>query len=147
MESYKSDAQRIACDINTVYSKLSNPAVFQAQIDANRDNLPPEAIENLDKVKFEADAIAIESPMGPLRLAVNNEQCQEPNRIVYSAAQSPVAFNMVIELQPCGEQETTSIAALELDLPQFMRAMVGGQLKQAADKFGELLAKLPYSSL
>ena len=147
MESYKSQEQVIACDIDTIYDKLSNPAIFEAQINAHRDRLPQEAIANLDKVKFEPDAIVVESPMGPLRLAVDANQCQRPGRIVYSAAQSPVAFNMVIELQPDGEGQTRSVAALELDIPLFMRAMVGSQLKQAADKFGEMLAQLPYASL
>ena len=147
METYKSNEQRINCDINTIFSKLSNPSIFKAQIDANRDRLPQEAIDNLDKVQFEDDAIAIESPMGPLRLAVNHEQSAMPNRIVYSAAQSPVAFNLVIDLKEAGEQETDSVTALELDIPIFMRAMVGGKLKEAAAKFGEMLAKLPYASL
>ena len=147
METYKSNPQRIGCDIDTVYSKLSSPAVFRAQIEANLDRLPEEARANLDKVQVEEDAIAIESPMGQLRLAVDHEQSQMPGRVVYTAAQSPVKFNMVIDLHPVGEQETESVAALQLDLPLMMRAMVGGQLQQAAVKFGEMLAQLPYQNL
>lgn len=147
MDTYKSQAQRIACDINTIYSKLSSPAVFKAHIDANRDQLPEEAIANLDKVQFEDDAIAIESPMGQLRLVVDHENCNEPNCIVYTAAQSPVAFNMAINLNDMGNGETESIATLELDIPIFLRAMVGKQLEQAAEKFGEMLAQLPYAAL
>lgn len=147
MDSYKSQPQRIACDINTIYNKLSSPAVFKAQIDAHRHQLPDEAQANLDKVQFLDDAIAIESPMGQLKLAVDPEQSQAPQRVVYTAAQSPVKFNMVIELTALSEQETESQAALELDLPIFMRAMVSNQLEQAASKFGEMLAQLPYNAL
>ncbi|MBR6282839.1 MAG: hypothetical protein IKR25_00905 [Muribaculaceae bacterium] len=147
METYKSNPQRIGCDINTIFSKLSSPAVFRAQIEAHRDQLPEEARANLDKVQFEDDAIAIESPMGQLRLAVDQEQSQVPNRVVYTAAQSPVKFNMVIELNALDDQLTESVAALQLDLPIFMRAMVGKQLEQAAAKFGEMLAQLPFQNL
>ncbi|MBQ7690567.1 MAG: hypothetical protein IJT30_05145 [Muribaculaceae bacterium] len=147
METYKSNPQRIGCDIDTIFSKLSSPAVFRSQIEAHLDQLPEEARANLEKVQFEDDAIAIESPMGQLRLAVDHEQSQTPNRVVYTAAQSPVRFNMVIDLNPVGEQETESVAALQLDLPLMMRAMVGKQLEQAAAKFGEMLAQLPYQSL
>ena len=147
METYKSNPQRIACDIDTIYSKLSSPSVFKEQIEANIDRLPDEARANLEKVQFDDDAIAIESPMGQLRLAVDREQSQAPGRVVYTAAQSPVRFNMVIDLKPLSEQETESQASLQLDLPIFLRAMVGGQLEQAASKFGELLAQLPYQSL
>ena len=147
METYKSQAQRISCDINTIYSKLSSPSVFKAHIDANRDRLPEEALANLDKVQFEDDAIAIESPMGQMRLAVDHDKCSMPDRIVYTAAQSPVGLNMIISLTDLGNGETESIAALELDLPPFLRAMVNKQLKQAADKFGEMLTQLPYAAL
>ena len=147
METYKSQAQRISCDIDTIYAKLSSPAIFKAHIDANRDRLPEEALANLDKVQLEDDAIAIESPMGQLRLVVDREKCNMPDRIVYTAAQSPVGFNMAISLTDLGNGETESVAALELDLPPFLRAMVGKQLKEAADKFGEMLAQLPYAAL
>ncbi|MBO4871729.1 MAG: hypothetical protein J5565_07105 [Muribaculaceae bacterium] len=147
MDSYKSEPQRIACDINTIFDKLSSPTVFRNQIDAHLHQLPEEAKANLDKVEFLDDAIAIESPMGPLKLAVDHEHSQAPNRIVYTAAQSPVKFNLTIELEPISEQETQSMAALELDLPFFMKAMVNKQLEQAASKFGEMLAQLPYTAL
>ncbi len=147
METYKSNPQRIDCDIDTIFSKLASPAVFRSHIEANLDRLPDEARANLDKVQFLDDAIAIESPMGQLRLAVDAEQSQAPGRVVYTAAQSPVRFNMVIELNAIDGQHTESVAALQLDLPMFMRAMVGNQLEQAAAKFGEMLAQLPYQSL
>lgn len=147
METYKSQAQHIACDINTIYSKLSSPSIFKAHIEANRDRLPQEALENLDKIQFDDDAIAIESPMGQLRMEVDRVQSMAPNRVVYSAAQSPVAFNMVIMLNALNDNETESVASLELDIPIFMRAMVGKQLEQAATKFGEILAQLPFAAL
>ena len=147
METYKSTPQRIGCDIDTIYNKLSSPAVFRAHIEAHRDQLPEDARANLDKVQFLEDAIAIESPMGELRLAVDADQSTSPNRVVYTAAQSPVQFNMVIELNPISETETESVASLQLDLPIFMRAMVGNQLEQAASNFGEMLAQLPFQTL
>ena len=147
METYKSEPQCIACDIHTIYNKLSSPSVFKQHIDANRDRLPEEAAKNLDSVQLEDDAIVIESPMGPLRLAIDHEKSEEPGRIVYTAAQSPVAFNMTIELTALEDNQTQSVAALKLDLPIFLRAMVGKQLEQAATKFGEMLAQLPYSAL
>ena len=138
---------RINHSIDTIFSKLSNPSVFQAQLDANRDRLPEEARANLEKVEFGPDSITIESPMGPLKLAVDPEQSQAPNRIVFTAAQSPVKFNMMIELTPVNENETESVAALQLDLPFFLRGMVGKQLEEGAKKFGQMLAMLPYDTL
>ena len=145
METYKSDAQIIDCDIQTVFSKLSNPEVFKAQLEQNIDKLPEEARQNLDKVKFEADGVSIESPMGPLKMKVTEKV--EPNKIVFGAAQSPVAFNLVIELAEKNVDQTESVAALQLDLPMMLRAMVGSKLKEGAKMFGQMIARLPYKDL
>lgn len=146
MDTYKSDAQRINHNIQVIYDKLSNPAVFQEQIEANKDRLPEEARANIDKVVFGPDSISIESPMGPLKLAIDPEQSQSPNRIVFTAAQAPVKFNMLIELSAVSDAETESVASLQLDLPFFLRGMVGKQLEEGARKFGEMLAMLPYDT-
>ncbi len=147
MDTYKSDAQRINHNIEIIYQKLSNPAVFQQQIEANKDRLPEEARANIDKVTFGSDSICIESPMGPLKLAIDAEQSQAPGRLVFTAAQAPVKFNMMIELTAVSDSETDSVASLQLDLPFFLRGMVGKQLEEGAKKFGQMLAMLPYENL
>lgn len=145
METYKSYINRINCNIGTVFAKLSNPSIFQEQIEKNLDRMPDDARENLSKVKFEPDGISIESPMGPLKMAI--QEVVEPNRIVFGAAQSPVAFNLIINLTEVDEENTDSETHLQLDLPIMIRAMVGGKLKDAAKMFGEMLTKLPYNEI
>ena len=145
METYKSDINRINCNISTVFAKLSNPSIFQEQIEKNLDRMPDDARENLSKVKFEPDGISIESPMGPLKMAI--QEAVEPNKIVFGAAQSPVAFNLIINLTEVDEENTDSETHLQLDLPIMIRAMVGGKLKDAAKMFGEMLTKLPYNEI
>ena len=145
METYKSDINRINCNIGTVFAKLSNPSLFQEQIEKNIDRMPDDARENLSKVKFEPDGISIESPMGPLKMAI--QEVVEPNKIVFGAAQSPVAFNLIINLTEVDEENTDSETHLQLDLPIMIRAMVSGKLKDAARMFGEMLTKLPYNEI
>ena len=145
METYKSDINRINCNIGTVFAKLSNPSIFQEQIEKNLDRMPDDARENMSKVKFEPDGISIESPMGPLKMAI--QEVVEPNKIVFGAAQSPVAFNLIINLTEVDEENTDSETHLQLDLPIMIRAMVGGKLKDAAKMFGEMLTKLPYNEI
>ena len=147
MESYKSDVVSIPCNVTTIYNKLSNPSLFASKLAAGIDQLPQEARENLEKVRFEADAIAIESPMGEIKLAVDHEQSVQDRRIVFGAAHAPVKFNMVINLDGREDHLTDSVAELQLDLPFFLRKMVEPQLKEGAKKFGEMLAHLPYEDL
>ena len=147
MDTYKSEKQVIACDAATIYSKLTNPAVFQAQLEANADKLPAEARENLGMVKFGADSISIQSPVGEIAMAVDHAQSVEGRKVVYAAQQSPVPFSLVVNLEARNEEETDSVAEINLDMPFFMRAMVGSKLTEGAKKFGELLAQLPYRNL
>ena len=147
MESFKSNPHAIACDAATIYSKLINPSLIKSQIDAHADQINEEARQHLDAVRFEEDSIAIKSPMGEVVLALDPENSIEGQRVVYTASQSPVPVNMVINLEPQPDDTTMSTAELQLSLPFFVRKMVEGQLQEGADRFGELLARIPFDRL
>ena len=71
----------------------------------------------------------------------------EGKRVVYTASQSPVPINMVINLEPQPDDTTMSVAELQLQLPFFMRKMVEGQLQEGANRFGDLLARIPFDRI
>lgn len=145
MQQYKSDREVINYPISTVYGKLSNPDVLRQQMEKNADKLPTEARENLDKVQFTPEGISIESPMGPMLLSV--AESVEPSRVVYSAANMPIAFNLAIELEEIDEVQTAAVAQINIDLPIVFRAMVGSKLGAAAKQLGTMLAAIPYDTL
>ena len=68
-------------------------------------------------------------------------------RVVYTASQSPIPINMVINLEAQPDDTTMSTAELQLNLPFFMRKMVEGQLQEGAERFGQLLARIPFDRL
>ena len=147
MESFKSNSHVIQCDAATIYSKLTNPSLIQQQIEANADRIDDEARQHLDTVRFSEDAIAIQSPMGEVTLSLDQEKSVEGERVVYTASSSPVPINMVINLEPQPDETTLSTAELQLELPFFLRKLVEGQLKEGANRFGELLARIPFDRL
>ncbi len=147
MDSYKSQPHSIACDAATIYSKLSNPSLIQRQIEANADRIDAAAREHLDTVKFTDDAIAIQSPMGEVKLQLDRPNCIEGRRVIYTASSSPVPINMVVNLEGQADGTTMSTAELQLDLPLLLRPMVGGKLQDGAERFGELLARIPFDRL
>jgi hypothetical protein len=147
MESFKSTPHIIACDAATIYSKLTNPSLIHQQIEANADRIDSEARQHLDTVKFTEDSISIQSPMGEVTLALDHENCIEGERIVYTAKESPVPINMVINLERQDEASTMSSAELQLKLPFFMRKMVEGPLQEGAERFGDLLSRIPFDRL
>lgn len=147
MESFKSNPHAIACSAATIYSKLTNPSLIKNLIDEHADKIEGEARQHLDTVKFSEDSISIQSPMGEVSLALDREQSIEGQRVVYTASQSPVPINMVINLEPQPDDTTMSTAELQLQLPFFLRKMVEGQLQEGANRFGDLLARIPFDRL
>ena len=85
--------------------------------------------------------------MGEVTLALDHEQSVDGQRVVYTASQSPVPINMVVNLDAQPDGTTMSTAELQLQLPFFLRKMVEGQLQQGANQFGELLARIPFERL
>lgn len=147
MESYKSIPHSIACDADTIYSKLTNPSLIKQLIEDNSERIDQQARQHLDTVKFSEDAISIQSPMGEVTLSLDKEQSLVGERIVYTALQSPVPINMVINLEPGPDETTLSTAELQLKIPFFMRKMVEAQLQEGANRFGELLTHIPFDKL
>ena len=147
MESFKSTPHSIACDAATIYSKLTNPSLIQQQIEANADRIDEQARQHLDTVKFTEDSISIQSPMGEVALSLDRENSIEDERVVYTASSSPVPINMVINLQSQDDGTTMSTAELQLQLPFYLRKMVEGQLQEGAERFGELLSRIPFDRL
>lgn len=147
MESFKSTPHSIACDAATIYSKLTNPSLIQQQIEANADRIDEQARQHLDTVKFTEDSISIQSPMGEVALSLDRENSIEDERVVYTASSSPVPINMVINLQSQDDGTTMSTAELQLQLPFFLRKIVEGQLQEGAERFGELLSRIPFDRL
>lgn len=147
MESFKSNPRVIACDATTIYSKLTNPSLIKQQIETHADKIDEQARQHLDTVTFGEDSIAIQSPMGEVTLALDHEASIDGERIVYTALQSPVPINMVINLERQDDDTTMSTAELQLNLPFFLRKMVEGQLQEGAERFGELLSRIPFERL
>ena len=147
MESFKSTPHSISCDAATIYSKLTNPSLIQQQIEANADRIDEQARQHLDTVKFTEDSISIQSPMGEVALSLDHENSIDGERVVYTASSSPVPINMVINLEGQDDGTTMSTAELQLQLPFFLRKMVEGQLQEGAERFGELLSRIPFDRL
>lgn len=147
MESFKSTPHAIACNAATIYSKLTNPSLIKQLIEEHADRIQGEAREHMNTVKFSDDAITIQSPMGEVSLSLDRESSVEGERVVYTASQSPVPINMVINLEPQPDDTTMSTAELQLNLPFFLRKMVEGQLQEGANRFGDLLALIPFDRI
>lgn len=140
MDIFKSEVVSINCSIEQIYAKLSNPESFNAIV----ENMPEEAKSKMGKATFEKDSITINAdPVGEIKL--NIVERVEPTRVVFAAAQSPVPLQVVISLEKTGDNETQALVELGVELNPFIRPMLSKPLQDGANKFGEMLSKLPYN--
>jgi hypothetical protein len=143
MDIFKSEVAKVNCNIEKVYGMLSNPESFNTIA----ERLPEEALANLKgKASFDKDSITIDAaPVGEVKL--NIVERIEPNRVVFAAAQSPVPLQLVISLEKVSDNETNASAELGVELNPFIRPMLSKPLQDGANKFGELLSKIPFELL
>ena len=142
MANFKSDIVDIKCNVQTVFSKLSNPETLKTVA----DKLPSEAKQKIENISFSQNAISVKAnPVGQLKLEITEKN--EPNLIVFSAVTSPIPFKVLINLEDNGGDTTKAYADIDVELNPFIKPMVQGPLTEAAKKFGELLAIIPYESI
>ena len=140
MDTYKSELVTIDCNIDQIYAKLANPESFKPLL----DRLPDEAKSKLEKATFDKDSITIEAnPVGEVKL--NIVERVEPSRVVFAAAQSPVPLQVVFNLTKVDDYKTSACVELGAELNPFIRPMLSKPLQDAANKFGEILTRLPFN--
>lgn len=123
---------------------FSNPA-FMQQLEGQFDKAKiEEAKQKLEQVQFTQDSITIESPMGPVTLAIVERE--EPKCIKFEAQGSPIPLNMWIQLLPVGEYGSKLRVTLRAELSFFIRKMVEGKLKDGVEQIADMLARIPYGA-
>ena len=116
-----------------VYQKLSNLGEYQSYI----DQLPEEIKAKVGDVKFLADAIVITAaPVGEITLAVTDRR--EPERMTFSAQNSPVPMTVDINLTDAGEA-TMLTPSISVEVPAMLRPFVAPKMEEAAKRLGEML--------
>lgn len=142
MAEFKSDVVNIKANINTVFAKLAHPESLKSLA----DSLPEEAKRKIEHLSFSEDSISVTAnPVGEITLSIVERI--EPTLVVLTATSSPLPFKVSIHLEKIGEEDTKAFAQIDVELNPFLKPMVQGPLTEAAKKFGELLAIIPYNSI
>ncbi len=103
------------------------------------DSMPAEERAKVGDVAFEYDRICIStSQVGQIGFKVKE---RDAAKVVFGAEGSPVPMEIRIDLKDMGEacELTTS---MEVDIPVFLRPMVGGAMQKAVDQFALLMQKM-----
>lgn len=136
MTKFESDVKFIPASQEAVYEKLSD----LNNLEKVKDRLPADKVKNLT---FDSDSMSVEvSPVGKISLQiVEKEPCK---CIKFGATDSPLPFNLWIQLLPVTETECKMKLTIGVELNPFMKAMVQKPLQEGLQKMADMLALIPY---
>ncbi|MEF8805101.1 MULTISPECIES: SRPBCC family protein [Bacteroides] len=136
MGNFESSVKVIPYSQERVYNKLSD----LSNLEAIKDRLPQDKVQDLS---FDSDTLSFSvPPVGQLTLQiVGREPCK---CIKLATANSPIPFNMWIQLVATGEEECKVKVTIRIDINPFMKAMVQKPLQDGLEKMVEMLAAINY---
>ena len=135
MATFSSKPVEVKSPATEVAEKFSDLTRLQQFIDA----MPPEERAKVGDVSLTADSIIMKTPqVGEITLKITK---RSPERIVMEAVGSPVPMNIVLNIKPVSDNSSELTTAMEVDIPAFLKPMVGGTMQKAVDQFSELMKR------
>ncbi len=136
MTKFESNIKVIPYSDARVYDKLSD----LNNLDSVRDRIPADKVKDL---AFDQDTLSFTvSPVGQISLRIVE---REPNKCVkFETVNSPLFFNLWIQIVPVGEEECKMKLTIGLELNPIMKGMIQKPLQEGLEKMAETLAAIPY---
>lgn len=136
MSRFESSIKQIPYSQTAVYNKISN----LENLEEVRDRVSEDKVKDFH---FDHDSVSISvAPVGDLRLRIINRE--EPKCVKFESEQSPIPFNLWIQLLPVTETSCKMKITVEASLNPFIKGMVSGPLQEGIEKIADTLAAIPY---
>lgn len=136
MAKFESSVRQIPFSQEDVYRKISD----LRNLESIRDRIPEDQIQNFS---FDADSVSAEAPMMG-KISVQIVDREEPKCVKFGSQQSPMPFNVWVQVLPVEEQTSKLKVTVDADIPFMLKGMVSGPLQQGVEKIAEVLAGLNY---
>ena len=136
MTKFESSIKPIPYPVENVYRNISD----LNNLERVRDRVPNDKLQDFE---FDSDSVQVSvAPVGTIKLRIVE---REENRCVkFEAEQSPLPFNLWIQVLPVSEAESKMKVTVKADIPFMLKGMVAGPLQDGVEKIAEALAKIPY---
>lgn len=136
MSKFESSIKQIPYPQQSVYDKISN----LENLEKVRDRIPADKVQEFS---FDKDSVSVNvSPVGVIKLRIINRE--EPKCVKFETVQSPMPFNLWIQVLPVTETTSKMKVTVDADIPFMLKGMVSGPLKDGIEKIADALAMIPY---
>ena len=136
MSTFESSIKQIPYPQSAVYRNLSD----LSNLERVRDRVPEDKVKDFT---FDRDSVTVSiDPVGQITLRICERE--EPKCIKFETAQSPLPFNLWIQILPVTDTTSKMKLTLKADIPFMLKGMVSGPLEDGLEKIADALAQVPY---
>ncbi len=136
MTKFESSIKSIAYPVEDVYRNISD----LNNLERVKDRVPTEKLEGFH---FDQDTVEVTvAPVGTIKLRIVE---REENKCVkFETEESPMPFNLWIQVLPVTETESKMKVTVKADIPFMLKGMVAGPLQDGVDKIADALSQIPF---
>ena len=136
MTSFESKVKVVPYPQEAVYRNISD----LSNLERIRDRIPGDKIQDFS---FDTDNVTINvPPVGTVSMRIVERE--EPKCVKFEAVQSPMPFNLWIQMLPIDANTSKMKVTVKADIPFMLKGMVTGPLQDGVDKVADALALIPY---
>ena len=138
MSKFESSIKQIPYPVEAVYKNISD----LSNLERVRDRVPEDKLQDFS---FDSDPVQVSvPPVGTIKLRIIE---REENKCVkFEAEQSPLPFNLWIQVLPVDDATSKMKVTVKADIPIMLKGMVAGPLQDGIEKIADVLAQIPYNS-
>lgn len=136
MSIFESSVKQIPYAQQLVFDTVSD----LSNIDRVKDRMPEGKIQDLT---YDHDSVSVDvPPVGTISMRIVDRE--NPKTVKYETTNSPVPFNLWVQLLPTGENSCKMKLTVKAELNPFIKGMVSKPLQEAVEKIADMLAVIPY---
>jgi hypothetical protein len=133
---FESSIKQIPYSQQAVYQNISD----LRNLEKVRDRVPEDKVSDFS---FDADTVSLNvPPVGELKLRICDRE--EPKCVKFETVQSPVPFNVWIQVLPVNETSSKMKVTVKAELNPFVKGLVSGPLQDGVEKIADALAMIKY---
>ena len=133
---FESSVKLIPHSQQAVYNNISD----LRNLEKVRDRVPEDKVQDFS---FDQDTVSLNvAPVGELKLRICDRE--EPKCIKFETVQSPVPFNVWVQVLPVDENSSKMKVTVKAELNPFIKSMVEKPLQEGVEKIADALAMVHY---
>ena len=136
MKKFESSIKQVPYSQEAVYRNISD----LSNLERVRDRIPQDKLQDF---QFDSDSVQVSvSPVGTIKLRICD---REENKCVkFETEQSPLAFNLWIQVLPVSDTTSKMKVTVQADIPFMLKGMVSGPLQDGVEKIANALSQIPF---